>query len=506
MAAFSSNIDITSGGTYAMDVTNGETSAKVATDLNGKFANIQELLQNGLPEVWTGNSLPDSLPNGKLIWWNNRLYYSDGSNKYLLDQDDYNTLNSSINSITTNSKFQAGDIKITTRSSLGSEWALCNGSTLSGSYPALSSVLTSQNMYNGVWETITPKTCAQCGYSAYTDTNTIQRIGNYYVRIHSIEKSSSQVSILLLYSTSLKSAIQNPSVKEFTLTLKAYNNNYTPHAKIYYINNKYIIAVTGDNGLGQGYVNVFYSTSISGTYSLMTYESQSMASLSLLVNGNYCLICVYISGSTLETSLYLGGNGQEAQYTEYPYTSKNTDLSRAIIRSNSSAYFRIDVYREPTVYYFVNLSSSGRLSWESATSFKTFLDSSVADTGEVFFINNKNYALATDGNGYYDLSKSSPTKITKSFSTRINGITTDGSNYYFIGSNYIGVSSSLTNSSVTNHTNSNMGTGYSDTVIDDGVAYGSNKKGWIQDKYILPNISSMSTNTQATRAFIRLTN
>ena len=94
MAAFSSNIDITSGGTYAMDVTNGETSAKVATDLNGKFANIQELLRNGLPEVWTGSSLPDSLPNGKIIYQNNNLYQSNLLR--LLTETDYNTLNSLI--------------------------------------------------------------------------------------------------------------------------------------------------------------------------------------------------------------------------------------------------------------------------------------------------------------------------------------------------------------------------------------------------------------------------
>ena len=79
MAAFSSNIDITSGGTYAMDVTNGETSSKVATDLNGKFANIQELLRNGLPEVWTGSSLPDSLPTGKIIVWNGVMYAGGAS-------------------------------------------------------------------------------------------------------------------------------------------------------------------------------------------------------------------------------------------------------------------------------------------------------------------------------------------------------------------------------------------------------------------------------------------
>lgn len=68
MATFQSNIDITSGGTYGMNITNGESSAKVAADLNGKFNNIQTLLQNQLPEVWTGSSLPDSLPDGKLIY------------------------------------------------------------------------------------------------------------------------------------------------------------------------------------------------------------------------------------------------------------------------------------------------------------------------------------------------------------------------------------------------------------------------------------------------------
>ena len=79
MAAFSSNIDITSGGTYGMDVTNGESSLKVANDLNGKMANIQQYLQNGLPEVWTGDSLPDSLPNGKILFYNDNLYYYTNS-------------------------------------------------------------------------------------------------------------------------------------------------------------------------------------------------------------------------------------------------------------------------------------------------------------------------------------------------------------------------------------------------------------------------------------------
>ena len=97
MAAFSSNIDITSGGTYGMDVTNGESSLKVANDLNGKMANIQQYLQNGLPEVWTGDSLPDSLPNGKTILYNNRMYLNSDGIKYLLNQDFYNTLNTLLN-------------------------------------------------------------------------------------------------------------------------------------------------------------------------------------------------------------------------------------------------------------------------------------------------------------------------------------------------------------------------------------------------------------------------
>lgn len=74
MAAFTSNIDITSGGTYNMNITNGEPASQVATDLNGKFANIQKYLQNGLPEVWTGSSLPDSLPSGKILFYNSLMY------------------------------------------------------------------------------------------------------------------------------------------------------------------------------------------------------------------------------------------------------------------------------------------------------------------------------------------------------------------------------------------------------------------------------------------------
>lgn len=75
MAAFTSNIDITSGGTYNMNITNGEPASQVATDLNGKFANIQQYLQNGLPEVWTGSSLPDSLPDGKYLTFNGNPYH-----------------------------------------------------------------------------------------------------------------------------------------------------------------------------------------------------------------------------------------------------------------------------------------------------------------------------------------------------------------------------------------------------------------------------------------------
>lgn len=81
MAAFTSNIDITSGGTYNMDITNGAPASQVANDLNGKFANIQKYLQNGLPEVWTGESLPDSLPNGKSIIFQNKLYVADANNR-----------------------------------------------------------------------------------------------------------------------------------------------------------------------------------------------------------------------------------------------------------------------------------------------------------------------------------------------------------------------------------------------------------------------------------------
>ena len=80
MAAFSSNIDITNGGTYSMNITNGEPSSQVASDLNGKFSNIQSILQRGLPESFIGSALPDTLPFGKLIVYNNQLYFGNNSN------------------------------------------------------------------------------------------------------------------------------------------------------------------------------------------------------------------------------------------------------------------------------------------------------------------------------------------------------------------------------------------------------------------------------------------
>ena len=94
MAAFSSNIDITSGGTYSMDIVNGEPSSQVASDLNGKFSNIQSILQGGLPETFTGAALPDTLQYGKIILFNNQLYYGNSSNvptKVSVDLSQYAT-------------------------------------------------------------------------------------------------------------------------------------------------------------------------------------------------------------------------------------------------------------------------------------------------------------------------------------------------------------------------------------------------------------------------------
>lgn len=104
MAAFRSNIDITSGGTYGMNITNGESSAKVAADLNGKFNNIQTLLQNQLPEVWTGSSLPDSLVSGKLLEFASNLYFGNNSNvtTQLANLASVNTVSSNLSTHTNN--------------------------------------------------------------------------------------------------------------------------------------------------------------------------------------------------------------------------------------------------------------------------------------------------------------------------------------------------------------------------------------------------------------------
>ena len=116
MAAFTSNIDITSGGTYNMNITNGEPASQVATDLNGKFANIQRYLQNGLPEVWTGESLPDSLPKDKLIYYQNKWY--DSNKNPLVNKSDIDNLSTAYTMIY--SKFQNTSLDTTINIDLSS--------------------------------------------------------------------------------------------------------------------------------------------------------------------------------------------------------------------------------------------------------------------------------------------------------------------------------------------------------------------------------------------------
>ena len=61
-------------------------------------------------------------------------------------------MNNNISNVSSNAKWNAGDIKYSVKSTLGSDWALCNGSALSGNYPDLSSQLTSLTMYNATWK------------------------------------------------------------------------------------------------------------------------------------------------------------------------------------------------------------------------------------------------------------------------------------------------------------------------------------------------------------------
>ena len=184
MAAFTSNIDITSGGTYNMNVTNGEPASQVATDLNGKFANIQKYLQNGLPEVWTGSSLPDSLPDGKIIFSNNVMYAGNSSGQA--------------------SGTVGFTFKVTFASDFsGKTWTLTGGSTsLSGSVPTgLYTEITVQTLStaftlscNGYSLTMTSGDFY--GYAAYTLNAVSTTFGdNTWAVISNVSKSGSASSL-----------------------------------------------------------------------------------------------------------------------------------------------------------------------------------------------------------------------------------------------------------------------------------------------------------------------
>lgn len=125
MAAFQSNIDITGGGEYDLDINSGQTEHKIANDLNGKFNNIQTLLQNQLPEIDEADTLPTEIPYGKIIIHDGKVYIGNILNQPAL-----------IYPLTSNAEI--GDVLITTRSNPGEEWLLCDGSSVNKTqFPSL---------------------------------------------------------------------------------------------------------------------------------------------------------------------------------------------------------------------------------------------------------------------------------------------------------------------------------------------------------------------------------
>ena len=334
------------------------------------------------------------LPNGKLIQYNGRVYYYNNGNKYLLNQDDYNILNTGIS----DAQYKVGDT-LTTSRTLTADWDLCNASSISSSIAGLSKptpingiwtrtsytspsavsvdyMFTSTNGYyvfgidastGNVYRNTTPSLTASNLYTISGFSNVkngeYRRCGDYII---CTVKSSSAVYVLRI-EASIISFIRNYHVpSEYDIVDAVYDGSY-----LYFRNsdNNYIIRMTSstsasviDNssittaGNGLFYYNgYFYTAAYSnadGVYSFQicraSYISSSTSWTQMgRINGRLSYVTDFIAYPSDEGNVFhVNGNNQSGVVL--------INGNNLIIYDGSYNYGIIGSYNN---YLFLNMSS-----------------------------------------------------------------------------------------------------------------------------------------------------
>lgn len=392
-------------------------------------------------------------------------------------------MNNNISNVSSNAKWNAGDIKYSVKSTLGSDWALCNGSELSGNYPDLSSQLTSLTMYNATWK----NNVVSSVYEDYA-LNKISYGNNYYwIAVRNGD------NIDLYYATTLFNFLQNPTIRRNVITLTSsisgIDFNYSGG---YFI-------ITAFVSTSYGHDTVYYSQSITGTFNSFGVSTDYELSIgSYVVSNGYFLWTngnnAYARRLTTTAQSIISSTFGNSSYDRVAMGVRYSGGRYMVMYNNSNGY--INTYR---VYV-----SGGQINAFSLTNLGTLYsdyDIILRSSDESFF---------TCNDTLYRLSSYTPTASSITDIPRM--IWHSGSRYYGIFGSSSNLQLRYTSSfSSGNWTTATANISYNSNdnfFITDGTVccLSSSERGWLNNEYILPNIPSPSTNDQAVNAFIRLTN
>lgn len=182
-----------------------------------------------------------------------------------------------------------GDIMLTTKSTLGEDWVLCNGNMVDETaYPVLANLMPSKSVTDA-WETIAT---APPGDSFASD-------GNIFAKFHNETHT-------IYYTTDPYGAWSAHVVSEFAgLSITG--------SKLYYMNNQWVLALYTSGSSGNYRWDIWYASEISGPYVKSTIGLAYSVSLYDFMYGGGYYIASVSSTLTMRYATSLDGTWETSQ-------------------------------------------------------------------------------------------------------------------------------------------------------------------------------------------------
>lgn len=416
---------------------------------------------------------------------------------YLLINNDLTTINNTITELSNNSREKVGDIKYSVKSSL-SGYVLCNGATItSNQYPDLVNALPKQTRLNGQYESLSSY-ALYSNYQVYD--NTLYDGSNYWT----VGYKKSDKTFYILYSSTLAKLVKSPSTKVLK-TVSGTNYQAINFANSYQ-RSLYIIGLHSDFN-----DYILYSSSLTGTYnerqnhSIMTEDN--LATVHTVTP--HCLMGYWYKTNNSVINIL---NVNTGAYNTHNIDEFTSSLAKVYLPTGGGEIYIQALNQSSSsnrtgTSWIASETSNSNIAFNSMGEVQVGLGTISTNTFGGFYIGADNYLYEV--NSIYRTGRklhfqhSSDSPIIDAFYSdstyyAVVNISGTGTLYYTLSAtqNFTQQTAQLGSYNTSSH------------YITDNTSIINNRHyiGWLEDKSILPMISSPSTNTQPVNAFIKTTN